>query len=192
MNLFYSLILFTVKIKRHIHKLFHRDMYNNPERHIPKDEPYCYTFSLDDDHKYIRCPFWEKIKFLPRQADGYCKLINKADYEFKHVGLLWDQCKECGINIDYDEMVKNIKENEFFFDEKYCERIQKYMDANFTYEEAKQLAKNADVFIQSGQCLNADEIILTTLKSFKLPTNQEEIDEIITKLNNVGNKINNL
>ena len=35
-----------------------------------------------------RCPYWERKK----AGEGYCHVIQKSSY------LLWDQCKECGIN----------------------------------------------------------------------------------------------
>lgn len=82
--------------------------------------------------EYDMCPFWAKINFLPEQQNGYCHYLNKADIalnskynkesiiEYDKTGkntgksvaeifgeyfpssLLWDQCKECGINEDYE------------------------------------------------------------------------------------------
>ena len=57
---------------------------------IPKGM-YCYD-------KDGICPFWRKNKLYPEQLDGYCHLLKKGDWEIKG-GLLWDQCKECEINV---------------------------------------------------------------------------------------------
>ena len=74
---------------------------------------YCY---IGD---YI-CPYWSIKPDLPEQANGYCAYLGKSDVDLhndrKHdvtdtktgekvdpaempfcLGLLWDQCKECGI-----------------------------------------------------------------------------------------------
>jgi len=80
---------------------------------IPKGE-YCY------DEKG-RCPYWSLRTDLPKQENGYCSFIEKSDFDINEgigkipwengkgeltitepheipIGLLWDQCKECGIN----------------------------------------------------------------------------------------------
>jgi hypothetical protein len=82
---------------------------------IPKGL-YCY----DENGK---CPYWSLIKNLPIQENGYCSFLKKSDYDlneeqgeihgrnrnngefvipthFLPLSLLWDQCKECGINMD--------------------------------------------------------------------------------------------
>lgn len=56
---------------------------------IPKGI-YCY------DNKGI-CPYWSRKNDKPEQENGFCSFLNKGDWELT-VGLLWDQCKECGIN----------------------------------------------------------------------------------------------
>jgi len=66
------------------------------------------------------CPYWDMIEDLPYQRNGYCHYLGYGDQEinndennlFKNIktgeitsapdmpfgtGLLWDQCKECGI-----------------------------------------------------------------------------------------------
>lgn len=43
------------------------------------------------------CPFWERNKQFPEQANGYCHFLNHGDWQEKGLGLLWDQCKECGV-----------------------------------------------------------------------------------------------
>lgn len=53
------------------------------------------------DYCYNRdgvCPFWAKHPDKPKQENGYCSLLMIGDWEEKTHSLLWDQCKECGIN----------------------------------------------------------------------------------------------
>lgn len=62
---------------------------------------YCY-----DDKKV--CKWWRINKNKPEQLNGYCELLKTGDWEMEHVGLLWDQCKECGIKdyIKEDQLVR--------------------------------------------------------------------------------------
>ena len=55
---------------------------------------YCY------DGNYT-CPYWGKKKPYDSQENGYCDFIEKGDWEIN--GLLWDQCKSCGINCEIKE-----------------------------------------------------------------------------------------
>jgi hypothetical protein len=45
-----------------------------------------------------RCPYWAVAEDMPHQMDGYCKYLERGDWELEagH-SLLWDQCKACGI-----------------------------------------------------------------------------------------------
>ena len=64
---------------------------------IPKGN-YCYGKT--------KCPFWDAIEEFPDQDNGYCHYLKSGDWQGKGIGLLWDQCKECGVNeyrSDYDE-----------------------------------------------------------------------------------------
>ena len=45
------------------------------------------------------CPYWRSIEDQPSQANGYCDYLDKGDFDGSTF-LLWDQCKECGINLD--------------------------------------------------------------------------------------------
>ena len=36
------------------------------------------------------------------QDNGYCHFLEQGDWEDIGVGLLWDQCKCCQINVDLD------------------------------------------------------------------------------------------
>ena len=47
-----------------------------------------------------RCPYWDKDREREEQDNGYCHYLEAGDWEHEGVGLLWDQCKECGINED--------------------------------------------------------------------------------------------
>lgn len=55
------------------------------------DGPYCYS-------KEGTCPFWDKISHFPDQENGYCHFLKSGDFNDDGVGLLWDQCKACGVN----------------------------------------------------------------------------------------------
>ena len=58
---------------------------------IPKGD-YCYAPDI--------CPFWERFHTMPEQENGYCHYLKIGDWEEDGVSMLWDMCKECGINID--------------------------------------------------------------------------------------------
>jgi hypothetical protein len=103
-----------------------KEMLIEPEKYIPKKTFYCY------DENGI-CPFWENKSDLPVQENGYCHYLGKSDYDLNEeynkeckiiyaknkdeVGktieeifdlhfpssLIWDRCKECGINDEIDE-----------------------------------------------------------------------------------------
>jgi hypothetical protein len=91
-----------------------------------------HTSTTKHHGEFIKCPFWRSVPFLPEQQNGYCHYLNKADIDLnpeynkesfigykktdKDIGksvaelfgeyfpssLLWDQCKECGINDDFE------------------------------------------------------------------------------------------
>jgi len=67
------------------------------------------------------CPFWDLVEDADNQECGYCHLLETGDIDINSgrvlidretgetitgdsmgipIGLLWDQCKECNINID--------------------------------------------------------------------------------------------
>lgn len=53
------------------------------------------------------CPYWHIVKHLPNQMNGYCHLLKAGDWmELEEGGtyLLWDQVKECGQNLDEEDM----------------------------------------------------------------------------------------
>lgn len=72
------------------------------------------------------CPFWSIVEYKPEMFNGYCSYLRKGDWDLnkeaeiwdaktnkiiKRKGeksetpwsLLWDQCKECGINMEDDD-----------------------------------------------------------------------------------------
>ena len=79
------------------------------EKVVPKGH-YCYSIlSVDHNQGKINidcCPFWHIRKGQAEQANGFCSLLNKGDWELGF-GLLWDQVKECDINYDCDEDTMN-------------------------------------------------------------------------------------
>jgi hypothetical protein len=40
------------------------------------------------------CPYWSLLD----EYNGYCAYLGVSDEECDGLSLLWDQCKECGIN----------------------------------------------------------------------------------------------
>lgn len=72
--------------------------------------PYCYK--ILDTSEYTKtgtiktklCPHWDIDETKPYQMNGYCHFLKQGDWmEEDGTDLLWDQCKECGIKLDYDE-----------------------------------------------------------------------------------------
>lgn len=70
---------------------------------IPFGE-YCYEIKDIDLKTLIAkiriCPFWSKDENKPEQENGYCSYLDQGDWE--GFGLLWDQVKECSINLSED------------------------------------------------------------------------------------------
>jgi len=58
---------------------------------------YCY----DEDGI---CEHWSIDETKPAQMNGYCGLLKSGDWENPMFGLLWDQCKECGINMEEENL----------------------------------------------------------------------------------------
>ena len=74
-----------------------------PEKWIP-DGCYCYYWHNDGKHfmsedktGYL-CPFWDRNHDKENWEDGYCHYLNLGDWMEDNFSLLWDMCKECGIN----------------------------------------------------------------------------------------------
>lgn len=63
---------------------------------------YCYK---SVNGLFVHCPFHDVIPSFPKQSNGYCHYLKRGDFQTGSLGLLWDSCKECGINEythDYD------------------------------------------------------------------------------------------
>lgn len=75
-----------------------RDLLKEPEKHIPLG---CYCYGVDGE-----CPFWDRDDEQEPMEDGYCHYLGMGYWELyeqeDYISLLWDQCKECGVN-DIDE-----------------------------------------------------------------------------------------
>jgi hypothetical protein len=71
---------------------------------IPEGE-YCYSVKTHEDGSVERktCPFWNKIVDFPKQNNGYCHFRKQGDWQGSGIGMLWDQCKCCGINETREE-----------------------------------------------------------------------------------------
>lgn len=85
-------------VKDGIHHLLGAILDNAMEGLIPKkvipEGQYCYEGKN-------RCVYWDLREDKPPQERGYCHYLNRGDWESEDLSLLWDQCKECGVN-EYD------------------------------------------------------------------------------------------
>ena len=63
---------------------------------------YCYGYvsQKEGSRKIQICPYWSKNKTKDNQESGYCSFLELGDWMENGTSLLWDQCKECGINYD--------------------------------------------------------------------------------------------
>jgi len=72
---------------------------------------YCYeqvdyiTGATIADNPIRMCPYWSFRIDKPRQMNGYCSYLESGDWEGEGAGLslLWDMCKECGVNEGEEE-----------------------------------------------------------------------------------------
>lgn len=73
---------------------------------IPKGD-YCYDSLKMTDRKTEKglpildarnCPYWDIDDSQPEQMNGYCWFLEAGDWEEDGTFLLFDQCKECGVN----------------------------------------------------------------------------------------------
>jgi hypothetical protein len=93
---------------------------------------YCYQCSRIENINGIPtrvqdiCPFWSIDETKPEQENGYCDYLGKSDWDINEevgdiewrdgegntritkaheipISLLWDQCKECDINLEYED-----------------------------------------------------------------------------------------
>lgn len=70
---------------------------------IPKGL-YCYT-RVEEDASLIsgfsikHCPYWSSQPDQPIQESGFCSFLNRGDWQSEGISLLWDQVKECNVNL---------------------------------------------------------------------------------------------
>ena len=107
--------------KKFIRKFQRTHFIQNPVKLIPPGL-YCYRLAESSripdayDHlcelpKIITCPFYYTIQIPEDKREdcvaivamgqnhiGGCHFLNQTDIDFNGNGLLWDMCKECGIN----------------------------------------------------------------------------------------------
>jgi len=73
---------------------------NNDTSIIPEGV-YCYNrveISQGKTKLYL-CPYYSKHLLYDEQENGFCLYLDQGDWENPGAfALLWDQCKECGIN----------------------------------------------------------------------------------------------
>ena len=68
---------------------------------------YCYTHTGErtDDGRGVKiklCPHWRLLDEYPYQMNGYCTYLKSGDFMDNGTSLLWDQVKECNVNIPDD------------------------------------------------------------------------------------------
>lgn len=79
--------------------------YMNKDTSVIPVGMYCYEWvgtADNGDPVWKNCPYWSRVDGRDEQENGYCSYMEKGDWEF-YMGLLWDQCKECGVNMGEDE-----------------------------------------------------------------------------------------
>ncbi len=78
---------------------------------IIPEGPYCYiglSYEKGVLHTKV-CPYFDHIEKGGSQSDGYCHFLEEGDSHLdgsdnmEGCGLLWDQCKCCGINDEINE-----------------------------------------------------------------------------------------
>ncbi|MFA7101237.1 MAG: hypothetical protein WC196_05855 [Bacilli bacterium] len=90
---------------------------------IPKGF-YCYSVI---DGERVQCPYWSRLKDGLYQEDGYCSFLEQGDWDINEkagmltgwrsdgkplppvsaheikMSLLWDECKECDVNMEDED-----------------------------------------------------------------------------------------
>lgn len=75
------------------------------EKLVPHGD-YCYTWTKEPtaENKFrgeIKvCPFWQSFyPKVPEQSCGFCHFLKAGDFTSDGTMVLWDQIKECGVNL---------------------------------------------------------------------------------------------
>ncbi len=66
---------------------------------IPKNTDYCYERNAPA--RTVNCPYWHK-----KENGAYCEFLNSYSEEYDSSNLIWDQVKECGVNLPDEEEEK--------------------------------------------------------------------------------------
>lgn len=66
---------------------------------IPKGS-YCYSIIgfIGTRIQVDFCPYYSVDDKRDPSENGYCSYLERGDWEDESFGLLWEGCKECGIN----------------------------------------------------------------------------------------------
>lgn len=89
-------------------KLYDKYLRKKDESLIPEGI-YCHGKLVPDPNNSMimhcpnRCPYWDTNPFALDQEFGYCSFLTVGDWEPNGTMLLWDSCKECGINEGLEE-----------------------------------------------------------------------------------------
>lgn len=78
-----------------------------PDQSVIPHGPYCYS-RVPGSREITPCPYWSRDWSKPELESGYCEFLKKGDWMPREDGgtfLLWDMCKECGINFEDNEGV---------------------------------------------------------------------------------------
>ena len=106
----------------------------------------CYHFIVTDEnerhlrHPTLVCPYWDSDRSKGEQSFGYCHYLKCGDWEENGTLLLWDMCKECGINhddsmdIDPDYDPTPIIE--------WVERVMKFYEDDDEYRDYRPMIQN--------------------------------------------------
>lgn len=94
------------------------ELIEDAKKIIPKG---CYCYKLDKTKTsqikrcglpIIVCPFWQMIDAMPEQENGYCAFLDYGDWmNDESITYLWDQVKECEINLEEELDIDDILED---------------------------------------------------------------------------------
>jgi len=123
---------------------------------IPNGQ-YCY-------HKPGRrdsCPFWELRNDKPERENGYCSFLRRGDWEVKNeTSLLWDQVKECEINMDEEVYISNVRSSIKSFavemEKTLRQHDEKKGEDGWLYDSIEYLLKRLQEEVRCGKYSNDD------------------------------------
>jgi len=101
-----QIVSFNKLIKQKVRIYQRENSGKDPRVTIPANTYYCYNTNQT-------CPHWYSIEIPENERDstpgivainqnfiGGCKFLKQTDDDFNSSGLLWDQCKECGLKME--------------------------------------------------------------------------------------------